>query len=306
MTKKVNNHAMQSGGSGGSNTDKVFVNFNDVSLTAPQNATDIRRGIVLDNGYAHTVGNNFARISGTYMPTALYDNVFGIGVIKSQYCEVAGNDISRFNQGLVLENDNGTSKFWCNNFDRTYHGVLYKNITTAALFNVNNHNNGGSNTASNNTFTNHPNNVNRVHFDNVSVNNSANWYYAGSTPNQSNIHYPLGLDPSIILYSGNATTVACINLPSSKTEDPLFYHNLLTETKWIVYPNPTSGQFWVSNNLGLAFVFKIFTSHGKLVVQSHVLKSEHSVEHDLPSGMYYIKIFIDGKEVGYEKIVVAW
>ena len=100
---------------------------------------------------------------------------------------------------------------------------------------------------------------------------------------------------------GNSATITGLNNGST-------YHfsTLSTDSKIIIYPNPTNGKIQVIGNQISVIGIEIYNMLGEKIYEKLKLNQPTSNEIDLsfsPKGIYFVKI-IEGEEIYNKKIVV--
>ncbi|WP_394759418.1 N-acetylmuramoyl-L-alanine amidase [Flavobacterium sp.] len=106
------------------------------------------------------------------------------------------------------------------------------------------------------------------------------------------------------LLAGTNTPVTAIS-----KNDELISNNIFVKNEISVYPNPTEGEFFlnIDNVLNKALDITIFSLTGQSVYTKNFNSSEEVINqginiNHLPSGIYLIKISVDGKE--YNKKII--
>jgi hypothetical protein len=69
----------------------------------------------------------------------------------------------------------------------------------------------------------------------------------------------------------------------------------MSEDKFTVYPNPSSGSITLSFGKGKLGILSIYNAQGQLVQQANIVSGErYTAAKLLPAGLYFIEVFSDG------------
>lgn len=284
--------------------DRVFINSNDVYVSTPTFG-NYRKAIELENTHCATIGNNNLGISGLYWPTGA-SNVIGLHILNSEGNRASNNTYASIDFGLVMENDNGSTRYSCESFNTCYTSILYKNITATNVQPVRNFNPapGSGNTASGNVFINNLNPAGRTDADVFTLLNTGgpvDYDYDGISGGSQDPK--ISFNASSILDKKTKLVGICGTLPSSKNEVNSSFKSLSFE----IYPNPSNTgmlYFRATKSFDRGTI-SILNANGVQIENIILLGQEEQVFHlSATPGLYILIVEIDGK-TSYEKLVLT-
>jgi hypothetical protein len=287
-------------------SNRIFINSNSITMAAPTGSNPLCKGIDLQNTFCVTIGNNTITTATSYTPPGNHTQVVGIHLNQSQFCRVSLNDFTRFNYGLLMDNEAGTTDYSCMTFNTCYTSVLYKDITANFVRPVTNFYPalGSTGDASGNTFINNLNPAGRVDaLGTFNVITRSEYHYDGIQNGDEDPKLTT-LAATYVLQRKDKNPGTCDNLPNAKQDTK--ESTVLTELSINIFPNPsTTGQFnFVCNStFGVGYI-AIYSSTGKLVKKIKLSAPEAVFDIAQTPGLYILHVELDN-EVYYEKVVVT-